>query len=75
MTIDDRLQWIGAVGVILGHTLNAVGPAAYPWNITAFVLGTIFFLIWAVRQINQPQILVSAISLGIGFMGLYKALT
>lgn len=73
MTLDDALQWIGAVGVIAGHSLNAVGPAAYPWNIVAFFIGTVFFMIWSVRTRNRPQTLVNIIAIGIGFTGLYKA--
>ena len=73
MKLDDTLQWIGAVGVIGGHVLNAVGPAAYPWNIMAFFLGTLFFMAWSVRQMNRPQTLVNTVALAIGLMGLYRA--
>ena len=34
--INEILQWSGAVFIIAGHSLNAVGPEAYPWNILAF---------------------------------------
>lgn len=73
MKLDDVLQWIGAVGVILGHTLNAVGPAAYPYNIFAFFVGTCFFMIWSTRAMNRPQTLVNTVALVIGVMGIYKA--
>jgi hypothetical protein len=73
MKLDDLLQWIGAVGVIGGHVLNAVGPAAYPWNIVAFVMGTCFFMAWSTRVMNRPQTLVNTVALTIGVIGLYKA--
>lgn len=70
---NDALQWVGALLVILGHALNAAGPAAYPYNIIAFTIGTILFLIWAYRVENKPQLTVNIISLVIMLMGLYKA--
>lgn len=73
MKLDDGLQWIGAVGVIAGHSLNAVGPAAYPWNVVAFFVGTTFFLIWSIRAMNRPQTLVNIVALSIGAAGLIKA--
>lgn len=73
MTLDDTLQWVGAVGVIAGHSLNAVGPAAYPWNVVAFFVGTTFFMAWSMRARNRPQTLVNIVALTIGLTGLYKA--
>lgn len=73
MKLDEMLQWTGAVGVIGGHVLNAVGPAAYPYNIIAFFVGTIFFMIWSTRVMNRPQTLVNIVALTIGVIGLYKA--
>ena len=73
MKLDDALQWVGAVGVIAGHSLNAVGPWAYPWNVVAFFIGTVFFMAWSVRQMNRPQTLVNIVALAIGLTGLYKA--
>ena len=74
LEINDVLQWVGAVFIIAGHSLNAVGPASYPYNILAFFLGTILFMIWSVRVANKPQLLVCLVSLGIGFVGLLKAI-
>lgn len=71
--INERLQWAGAVFIIAGHSLNAVGPAAYPWNIVTFFLGTILFLTWTIRVANRPQLLVNVIALGIGATGLVRA--
>jgi hypothetical protein len=71
--IDEILQWVGAVFIIAGHSLNAVGPAAYPFNIMTFFIGTVLFLIWSLRVKNRPQLLVNVIALSIGATGLYRA--
>jgi hypothetical protein len=70
---NDILQWTGAVFIIAGHSLNAVGPAAYPYNILAFFLGTILFMTWSIRVANKPQLLVNIVALAIGLTGLVKA--
>jgi hypothetical membrane protein len=71
--IDDALQWTGAAAIIAGHVLNAVGPAAYPYNIAVFAVGTVAFLAWAVRVRNMPQAVVNVVALAIGLVGLYNA--
>ena len=71
--IDDALQWTGAIAIIAGHVLNAVGPAAYPYNIAVFAVGTVAFLAWAVRVRNVPQAVVNVVALAIGLVGLYNA--
>lgn len=73
LKINDVLQWTGAVFIIAGHSLNAVGPAAYPYNILAFFLGTILFMAWSIRVANRPQLLVNIVALAIGLTGLVKA--
>jgi hypothetical protein len=73
LTTNDGLQWTGALGVIAGHGLNAMGPAVYPWNIVAFFIGTTLFLIWSTRVANRPQTLVNVVALIIGFTGLWRA--
>jgi hypothetical protein len=73
LEINDILQWAGAVFIIAGHSLNAVGPSAYPWNILAFFLGTILFMTWSIRVANKPQLLVNIVALSIGASGLYRA--
>jgi type IV secretory pathway TrbL component len=70
---DEVIQWAGAVAIVAGHLLNAIGPAVYPYNIIAFVIGTVLFLIWAFRVGNKPQLMVNIISITIGFVGLFKA--
>ena len=71
--LNEILQWAGAVFIIAGHSLNAVGPAAYPYNILAFFAGTVFFLIWTLRVANKPQMLVNLVAMGISTMGLIRA--
>ena len=73
LEINEILQWTGAVFIIAGHSLNAVGPAAYPYNILAFFLGTILFMAWTIRVANRPQLLVNIVALAIGLTGLVKA--
>jgi predicted membrane metal-binding protein len=70
---NEILQWTGAVFIIAGHSLNAVGPAAYPYNILAFFLGTVLFMTWSIRVANKPQLLVNIVALAIGLTGLAKA--
>jgi hypothetical protein len=72
---NEIIQWIGAVAIIAGHSLNAVGPAAYPWNIYAFAVGTIAFLIWAIRVKNTPQLVVNIVAFGLGIVGIYRAIS
>jgi Na+-driven multidrug efflux pump len=71
--IDEILQWTGAVAIVLGHAFNAMGPVMYPWNITVFAIGTVMFLLWALRVGNRPQMMVNVVSLAIGILGLVKA--
>ena len=71
--LDEALQWAGAVLIVCGHLLNAIGPAVYPWNIVVFALGTVAFLAWAYRVGNRPQMAVNAVSIAIGLVGLFKA--
>lgn len=71
--IDEGLQWAGAVAIIAGHVLNAMGPSMYPYNVVVFAVGTVAFLTWAIRVRNKPQAVVNLVSIVIGAVGLYKA--
>ena len=71
---NELLQWVGAVFIIAGHALNAMGPEAYPWNILAFFLGTVAFFVWTIRVANKPQMAVNVVALGLGAVGLVKAI-
>ena len=73
--IDNTLQWTGAVAIVLGHAFNAMGPAMYPWNIIVFAIGTVLFMLWALRVGNRPQLMVNVVSLAIGILGLVKAIS
>lgn len=70
---NEIIQWAGAVAIVAGHVLNAVGPAAYPYNIIVFAIGTVLFMSWAIRVKNRPQLMVNVVSLAIGLVGLFKA--
>ena len=71
--VDEVLQWTGAVLIIAGHSLNAIGPSMHPYNIVVFAVGTLAFLIWAVRAGNRPQMAVNLVSIAIGLVGLISA--
>ena len=74
LEINETLQWAGAVFIIAGHSLNAVGPAAYPYNILAFFLGTVFFMWWSIRVANKPQLLVNLVAITISTVGLIRSI-
>jgi len=73
MKSNDTIQWLGAAFIIIGHVANAMGPAAYPWNIVAFTLGTAAFLTWAFRVLNKPQMAVNIVALVTCLIGLVTA--
>jgi len=71
MLINSVLQWIGAVFIIAGHILNAMGADGY--NIAAFTVGTMLFMVWAVRVANTPQTIVNIVAITTCTIGLYRA--
>ena len=71
--VNEALQWVGALFIIAGHSLNAIGPSAYPYNIVAFFVGTVAFMTWTIRVRNKPQFVVNVVALTLGAVGLYKA--
>ena len=71
--LNEILQWAGAVFIIAGHSLNALGPEAYPYNILAFFLGTILFFVWTIRVANKPQMLINIVAISISAAGLGRA--
>ena len=73
LDFDEVLQWAGAVLIIAGHSLNAIGPSMYPYNIVVFAVGTVAFLAWAIRAGNRPQMAVNFVSIAIGLVGLVSA--
>jgi hypothetical protein len=70
MKSNEVLQWVGAVFIIVGHLLNAIG--ADGWNILAFTVGTIAFFVWSIRVINKPQLTVNVVAITICIMGLWR---
>ena len=72
---DNLLQWTGAVAIICGHVLNTVGSAYHRdlWNIIAFALGTVAFLIWSIRVSNKPQMMVNVVAMTTCIVGLLRA--
>jgi len=73
MTSQDRTQWLGCTVIILGHVLNAVGPAAYPFNILAFTAGTLLFGYWAILTNNAAQVTVNLVSFLACAVGLIRS--
>lgn len=74
---DEVLQWAGALFIIAGHLLNTLLEYEFdirPWNIAAFTIGTVFFLIWSLRVMNRPQMAVNVVAITIGVLGLFRAL-
>jgi hypothetical protein len=75
INVDEVLQWGGAFFITVGHVLNTMGSAYHRdiWNICAFAVGTILFLIWTIRVANKPQMAVNIAALATISVGLYRA--
>lgn len=71
--LNESLQWIGALFIIAGHILNAIGPSVYPYNIVAFTIGTVFFMTWTIRVNNRPQLIVNVVAITTCLTGLARA--
>lgn len=71
--VTETIQWMGAISVIVGHILNAIGPAAYPWNIVAFSIGTALFFAWSYRVRNRAQLIVNIVAIVTCTLGLVNA--
>ncbi len=73
--IDELLQWVGALAIICGHVLNTLGSQYHQdqWNIVAFTVGTVCFLLWAVRVANKPQMMVNVVAMTTCLVGLFRA--
>jgi energy-converting hydrogenase Eha subunit E len=74
--INEVLQWTGALFIIVGHMLNAVGSEYHKdiWNQLSFAIGTVCFLIWTLRVANKPQMTVNIIGLIAINFGIFKAI-
>ena len=71
MRLNEVLQWTGAVFIIAGHLLNALGIDGY--NIAAFTVGTVAFMAWSVRVANKPQMTVNVVAITVCTVGLFRA--
>ena len=71
--INSVLQWTGTAALLTMYTLMSFYPELHPWNIVAALVGGACYLTWTVRVSNRPQMIVNAVALVIGAMGLYKA--
>lgn len=76
LNVNEVLQWSGAFFIGAGHVFNTLGSAYHQdfWNIAAFALGTILFLLWTIRVANKPQMAVNVVALATMAVGLFKAL-
>jgi hypothetical protein len=71
--MTDKLQWLGAIVVIVAQLINSLFIELYPYNIMLFTLGSIIFLAWAILVKNKPQMVVNIVILTTCIAGLYKA--
>ena len=71
MLINNVLQWVGALFIIAGHVLNTL--AIDGWNIAAFTVGTVAFLMWSLRVANKPQMTVNVVAITVCVVGLFRA--
>ncbi len=73
--MTDKLQWLGAIVVIVAQLINSLFLELYPYNIMLFTLGSIIFLAWAILVKNKPQAIVNIVILLSCLSGLFKAYT
>ena len=73
--LNEILQWAGAFFIGAGHVFNTLGSAYHKdfWNIAAFALGTVLFLIWTVRVGNRRQLTVNCVALDTMAVGLARS--
>lgn len=56
--VDLVLQWCGTAATLAGAVLTAA--VVYPWNVWFLNLGSLLFLVWAVRIRSHSLITVNA---------------
>jgi hypothetical protein len=70
--MNDFLKWSATVVTILGAVLTSLNY--YPWNVIAFNLGSILWLIFAVRIKENSLIVVNSGLLLVYVLGILKAI-
>lgn len=70
MKTNDIIQWAGTVCFMAMYTLMSLNM--YPWNILGGLLGGSFYMLWAVRVANRPQMLTNLVGIAICIVGLFK---
>ena len=73
LRLNDVLQWTGSVCLLTMYVIMSFLPNLHPWNIVAGVAGGSCFLTWCMRVGNRPQLIVNAVAIMIGIMGLVRA--
>jgi len=71
MLLNTVLKWTACVVTVSGAMLTALN--VYPANIALLNLGSILYLVWAVRIKEWNLIVVNAVLLLIYIMGAFKA--
>ena len=70
--IDSTLKWSATILILIGAVLTSL--AIDPYNIYLMNIGTLFWLIWALRIRDNALIVVNAGLLVIYLMGVVRAL-
>ena len=70
-TINSILKWVACAVTLAGAACTALN--VYPANIALLNLGSILYLVWAVRIREWNLIVVNAVLLLIYIMGAFKA--
>ena len=71
--INSILQWTGTVCLLTMYSLMSFAPHLHPWNIVAGLGGGVCYLMWTLRVHNRPQMIVNAVAIVIGVLGVIKA--
>lgn len=70
--IDQMLQWLATAFTLVGAVLTSA--AVDPWNVWFLNLGSLLFLIWAVRIRSLSLVTVNAGLLVIYFGGTVRSI-
>ncbi len=70
--IDEILKWTASVVILIGAILTSL--AIDPWNVYLMNVGTLVWLIWALRIRDNARIVVNAGLLVIYLMGVGRVI-